>query len=189
MDQKTVLRTALHFQLRTLCVWALVLTVAATPAYAGKLHLVINGKSFHVNSDYDWNESNYGIGVEYEFSSHSRWSKVAMANGFRDSQNNISYMAGAGLHRRLFATERFANLYVDAGINLFLMARRGADDYQPFPGLLPSLTLGNRYGGINLSYVPKRAVHNFSEADTVDPNIDGVFFLQFKIRLDNQLRR
>ena len=189
MDQKTVLRTALHFQLRTLCVWALVLTVAATPAYAGKLHLVINGKSFHVDSDYDWNENNFGIGVEYEFNSRSRWIKIAMANGFRDSQDNISYMAGAGLHRRLFVTERFDDLYVVTGINVFLMMRRDIDDNRPFPGLLPSLTLGNRYGGINLTYVPKQAVHNFSEADTVDPNIDGVFFLQFKIRLDNQLRR
>lgn len=172
-----------------LCIWALILTVAATPAVADKLHLVINGKSFHVDSDYDWNENNYGIGVEYEFNSRSRWIKTAMANGFRDSQDNISYMAGAGLHRRLFVTERFADLYVDTGINVFLMMRRDIDDNRPFPGLLPSLTLGNRYGGINLSYVPKQVVHIFAKANIVDPNIDGIFFLQVKIRIDDLLRR
>lgn len=173
----------------TLCIWAFILAVATTPAVADKLHLVINGKSFHVDSDYDWNENNYGIGVEYEFNSRSRWIKIAMANGFRDSQDNISYMAGAGLHRRLFITERFADFYVDTGINVFLMMRRDINDNRPFPGLLPSLTLGNRYGGINLSYVPKQVVHIFAKANIVDPNIDGVFFLQVKIRLDELLRR
>ncbi len=173
----------------TLCIWALILTVAATPAVADRLHLVVNGKSFHVDSDYDWNENNYGIGVEYEFNSRSRWIKTAMANGFRDSRDNISYMAGAGLHRRLFVTERFSDLYVDTGINVFLMMRRDIDDNRPFPGLLPSLTLGNRYGGINLTYVPKPVVHFSAKENTVDPNIDGIFFLQVKIRLDELLRR
>jgi len=171
-----------------LCILALILTVAATPAIADKLHLVINGKAFHVDSDYDWNENNYGIGVEYEFNSRSRWIKTAIANGYRDSQDNISYMAGVGLHRRLFVTERFADLYVDTGINAFMMMRRDIDDNRPFPGLLPSLTLGNRYGGINLSYVPKQVVHNFANANIVDPNIDGVIFLQVKFRLDELLR-
>ncbi len=172
-----------------LCIWALILMFAATPAVADKLHLVINGKSFHVDSDYDWNESNYGIGLEYEFKSRSRWITMAMANGFRDSMDNISYMAGAGLHRRLFVTERCADLYVDTGINVFLMTRRDINDNRPFPGLLPSLTLGNRYGGINLSYVPKTVVTVFSKENTVDPHIDGIFFLQVKIRLDRLLRR
>lgn len=172
-----------------LCIAALLISVPSAPAAADKLYLVINGKSFHVDSDYDWNENNYGIGVEYEFNSRSRWIKIAMANGFRDSLDNISYMAGAGLHRRLFVTERFADLYVDTGINVFLMTRKDIDNNRPFPGLLPSLTLGNRYGGINLSYVPKQVVHVFAKANIADPNIDGIFFLQVKIRLDELLRR
>ncbi len=180
-----------HFmkQIRTFCIWALILLLAATPAVAGKLHLVINGKSFHVNSDYDWNENNVGFGIEYEFKSRSRWIRVAMANGFRDSQNDISYMVGAGLHRRLFVTERFGELYVDTGVNVFLMTRSDINDNRPFPGLLPSLSLGNRYGGLNLSYVPKKFVHDYAKANIVDPNIDGVFFLQIKIRLDQFLRK
>ena len=43
------------------------LIVPVTSAVAGSLQAVINGKSFHINSDYDWNEENYGIGIEYEF--------------------------------------------------------------------------------------------------------------------------
>ena len=174
-------------RLSTLCIWALILTLLASPAVAGKFHLVLNGKSFHVDSDYDWNENNVGVGIEYEFDSRSRWIKIAMANGFRDSQNDMSYMAGAGLHRRVFATEQFAEVYVNIGINVFLMARKDINDYRPFPGLLPSLTLGNRYGGINLSYVPKKVVHDFAKANFADPDIDGVFFIQIKIRLDELL--
>ena len=104
--------------------WALILMLAATLAVAGKLHLVLNAKSFHVDSDYDWNENNVGVGIEYEFDSRLRWIKIAMANGFRDSQNDISYMAGAGLHRRVFATERLAEIYMHIGINVFLMTRK-----------------------------------------------------------------
>jgi len=176
-------------RLSTLCIWALILMFVATPAVAGQLHLLINGKSFHVDSDYDWNEDNVGVGIEYEFDSRSRWIKIAMANGFRDSQNDMSYMAGVGLHRRIFATDRFAEVYVNIGINVFLMTRKDINDNRPFPGALPSLTVGNRYGGINLSYVPKKVVHDFAKADIADPDINGVFFLQIKIRLDELLHK
>ena len=173
----------------TLCIWAHILMFAATPAVAGQLHLVLNGKSFHVDSDYDWNENNVGVGIEYQFDSRSRWIKIAMAGGFRDSRNDMSYMAGAGLHRRIFATDRFAEAYVNIGVNVFMMTRKDINDHRPFPGALPSLTLGNRYGGINLSYVPKKVVHDFAKANYADPDIDGVFFLQLKIRLDELLHR
>jgi hypothetical protein len=163
---------------------ALLLSVAAPLANAGNLQAVINGKSIHIDSDYDWNENNYGLGFEYEFKSESRWIKTVMANGFRDSQDNMSYMAGAGIHRRLLSTDRFADFYIDAGLTAFFMTREDIDDNKPFPGVLPSVTFGNRYVGINLSYIPKSVVHDFANANEVDPDIDGVLFLQFKVRLD-----
>lgn len=172
-----------------LSIWALILVGLATPAAASKLNLVVNGKSFHMNSDYDWNEDNYGAGIEYEFTTRSRWIKVAMVNGFRDSEDNMSYMIGAGLYRRLVASERFAGAYLDAGLNFFIMTREDINDNDPFPALLPSVTVGNRWGGLNLSYVPKMVVRDFANAKSVDPNIGGVFFLQAKIRLDDLFKR
>ena len=161
--------------------------IPSAPAVAGSLQAVINGKSYHIDSDYDWNENNYGVGIEYEFTPHSRWIKTVMANGFLDSQDNMSYMAGAGLHRRLLISDRFAGLYIDAGISAFVMTRKDIDDNRPFPGLLPSLTIGNEYVGLNLSYAPPTVVRDFAKADVRDPDIDGVVFLQFKVRLDRWL--
>jgi palmitoyl transferase len=149
----------------------------------GKLDVLINGKSYHVNSKYDWNETNLGLGLEYELSGSSRWIKSINASAFRDSLDNMSYMAGAGLKRRLLASDRFGRMDLDAGIMAFVMARRDNNDNNPFPGLLPVLSAGNRYAGVNLTYLPKKVVHDIAHANVVDPTIGGVFFMQFRLRL------
>lgn len=156
-------------------------------ATAGTLNGVFNGKSYHVNSSYDWNENNYGLGLEYEFNSQSRWIKTAMANGFRDSVDKMSYMAGGGIHRRLYETHRLSDFYVNAGVNVFMMTRQDVNDNRPFPGMLPSLSIGNKYFGMNLTYLPKAAVENVVHADMVDPTITGIVFLQFKINAEQFL--
>lgn len=176
-------------KISALCVGALVLAGLTTPADASKLHMVINGKSIHVNSNYDWNENNYGAGIEYEFDTKSRWIKTTMANAFLDSEKNMSYMLGAGLHRRLIISDRFAGFYMDAGLNAFVMTRQDVENNRPFPAILPSMTFGNRYGGINLSYVPKVAVRDVTHASIADSDIGGIFFLQAKIRLDVLFRK
>lgn len=157
-------------------------------AAAGSLDIVINGKSHHVNSEYDWNEDNLGLGFEYEFAGSSRWIKTLNANTFVDSLENQTYMAGAGLKRRLLMMEYLGGLYLDAGIVAFLMQREDINDGNVFPGLLPALTIGNRYAGINLTYLPEKAVHDVAHANVVDPSIGGVFFMQFKFRLTHEGR-
>jgi hypothetical protein len=102
---------------------AVLLAFPASSALAGKTSAVVNGKSYHFNSRYDWNENNYGFGIEHEFKQRSAWKKIAMANGFRDSTNNMSYMAGAGLHRRLYETDKLAGFSIYAGLNAFLTLR------------------------------------------------------------------
>lgn len=162
-----------------------VLTALATsPAVAGEFSAVINGKSYHINSSYDWNESNLGLGIEYEFASTSAWRTVVMANAFRDSTDTMSYMAGGGLHRRLFETERLAGFYVSAGLNAFIMTRSDVEDSSPFPGILPSISIGNNKAGFNLTYMPRKAVEAITSSTVVDPTISGIVFLQFKIGLD-----
>ena len=91
-----------------LCVAAFLVAFPTSAALAGKFNAVVNGKSYHFNSTYDWNENNFGLGIEHGFDSKSKWRTTVMANAFRESTDNMSYMAGAGLHRRLYETERLS---------------------------------------------------------------------------------
>ena len=162
---------------------------SAASAAEGQLNAVINGRSYHLGSNYDWNENNVGLGVEYQFATETRWKSILMANAFRDSTDEMSYMAGGGIHRNLYATPRFGEFYVDIGINGFLMTRQDYNDNRPFPGLLPSLTIGNRHGGINVTYLPADAVEKMTSARITDDSVRGIVFLQFKMNVDTLLGR
>lgn len=172
----------LHATKITLLVLGLMLSASA--ALAGEFSAVLNGRSIHLGSSEDWNENNLGLGVEYQFSSQSRWRTRLMANGFQDSTESMSYMAGGGLHRNLFATHRLRGFYVDAGLSAFLMTREDVDDGRPFPGILPTLTIGNRYVGMNLTYLPKQAVEKFTATRMQDESTEGIVFLQFKFNMN-----
>lgn len=163
------------------------LLVTLTPAaLAGELSAVLNGRSVHIGAEQDWNENNLGLGVEYQFASESRWKTILLANGFRDSNEKMSYMAGAGLHRTLFDTPRLADFYVDIGVSAFVMTREDVNGNRPFPSVLPSLTIGNRHAGINLAYVPVRAVEKLLKSEMVDDSTSGIVFVQLKVSV-NQL--
>ena len=168
----------------TLTIVAVILSVGPQEAVGGELSAVINGKSFHLGASKDWNEDNYGLGLEYQFNSKSRWKSRLMANGFRDSNEQMSYMAGGGIHRELYATERLNGFYVDAGINAFLMTREDVNDNRPFPGVLPSLTFGNEFVGMNLTYLPKKAVEEIYDQQMTDRSMSGIVFLQFKFSVE-----
>lgn len=169
---------------------ALIVLLTALPmssAMAGTLSAVINGKSYHINSTYDWNENNLGAGLEYEFSSESKWRKIVMFNGLRDSNDTMSYMAGGGLHRQLFYTDRLSGFYVLAGINAFVMTRTDVNNNRPFPGMLPSLTIGNQHIGFNFTYLPRKAVQAMANVTVLDPTVSGILFVQFKFSIDKLL--
>jgi hypothetical protein len=166
-----------------LALLALLLILAPPSSQAGTSHAIVNGKSYHFNSSYDWNENNYGFGLEHEFEQKSAWKKVVMANGFRDSTDSMSYMAGAGLHRRVFETHKLAGFYVYAGINAFVMTRDDTGG-KPFPGVLPSISVGNEKFGVNLTYLPRKAVEATTDSLIVDPTLSGILFMQFKVSLD-----
>jgi hypothetical protein len=167
----------------------LLTALSVSPTFAGELSLVLNGKSYHVNSSYDWNEDNSGIGFEYQFATESRWKKSVMANGFRDSNDTMSYMAGVGFSRRIVQSARFAGFYFDAGLSAFLMTREDVNDNKPFPGILPIVSFGNRYAGFNLTYLPKQAVEKMADANFVDPTLSGIVFVQFKVSLSQLFAR
>ena len=167
----------------TCALYTLLVLLPISAVSAGEVSAVINGKSFHIDSSRDWNEENYGLGVEYRFDSRSRWRSVLMANAFRDSKNNMSYMAGAGLHRNLYATERLSGFYIDAGLNVFTMTRDNIDDGKPFPGALPSMTIGNRYVGANITYLPRAAIKEVVAGEAMDQAMSGICFMQLKLNL------
>lgn len=172
MPNKSLALTAL------VCVFAL---APALDAHAGEWSAVINGRSVHLGASESWNENNLGLGVEYQFATETRWKRLLMVNGLRDSADKMSYMAGAGLHRNVFQTTNLADLYVDVGINAFLMTRDDVNDNRPFPGALPSLTIGNRYAGFNLTYLPRKAVEKLYSAQMADEGVSGIIYLQFKL--------
>ena len=175
------------FNVKSLALLAILVALQTSPAMAGKSSAVLNGKSYHLSSTYDWNEDNFGLGLEHEFDSESAWRTTVMANGFRDSTDNMTYMAGAGLHRQLFSTERMSGFYVYAGLNAFIMTRDDVENSKPFPGILPSVSIGNEKVGFNLTYLPRQAVETTTQSEIVDPTISGILFLQFKVSLDQLL--
>lgn len=171
--------------MRTICLTRLGVTLLAllscTAAQAQDWGIVLNGKSIHLDAERDWNESNWGLGLELEFDRQSRWVKVVLGNGFRDSDDELSLMAGAGIKRR-FRLNRITNsLFVDVGVIGFVMTRQDVDDNRPFPGLLPALTVGSRNMALNLTYLPRVWADRTTNISRVDPSVDGILFLQLKL--------
>ena len=158
--------------------------MSCSVAQAGEFSAIINGKSYHFGASSNWNEDNYGLGLEYQFASESRWKKRLLVNGFRDSNDDMSYMAGGGLYRNVLQTGRFGGMYVDLGVNAFLMTRTDINNNNPFPAALPTLVMGNRFGGLNLSYMPGAILEKVYGSDNFDHSIRGVFFLQLKFRMN-----
>jgi hypothetical protein len=141
--------------------------------------IVLNGRSVHVNASRDWNEDNWGLGVEREFNATGHWVKVALANGFKDSAGEPSYMAGGGLKRRF---RMFSNhAYFDVGLIGFVMTREDVRHSQPFPGVLPAMTFGGKRVAVNVTYLPEAAVDTVTDARRTDPTLNGVFFIQLKL--------
>jgi hypothetical protein len=140
--------------------------------------VVLNGRAVHMNAARDWNEDNWGLGLEREFSSTGRWVKVALVNAFTDSMDNPSYMAGGGLKRRFRMGSDF---YVDVGGVAFLMTRENVNRNEPFPGVLPAATFGFKRMALNLTYMPESVVERVTSSKKHDPTLEGVFFLQLKL--------
>jgi hypothetical protein len=128
---------------------------AAMAQSNGSWDIVLNGRSHHIDAAHQWNEDNYGLGIEREFASTSPWIKVALGNTFMDSMNNPSYMAGGGLKRRF--SLRSDDFYVDVGGIAFLMTRENVNGDRPFPGLLPAATFGFKRVALN-DTLPTRTV-------------------------------
>lgn len=164
--------------------WRLVLAAASGHAFAipalaqSDWGLVLNGHSVHLNAERHWNEENWGLGVEREFNSSGRWVGIALANGFKDSVDEASYMAGGGLKRRF---RMFADsMYFDVGLVGFVMTRPDVNHNRPFPGALPALTIGTKRVAVNVTYTSDNLMDRTTSAALLDPAMTGVLFIQLR---------
>lgn len=149
------------------------LLFATTSAQAGNLSLLVNGKALHMGapSNLDLNESNWGLGVQYDYETRNHWRPFWTASGFLDSLENASYYAGGGVMRRILLTQRTERpLYFDAGIIGFVMTRKNFNQGSPFPGVLPAFSLGNDLVAVNITYIPD-----------ISPKFVPLWFFQLKV--------
>jgi len=126
--------------------------------HAGELHFVLNGKSIHINKapGETLNERNYGAGFQYEFNRISKnWLPFLNAGGFSDSYNKPSYYVGGGLVHRFKMPANSLGLHLDAGLTGFVMTKADVNDNEPFPGVLPMVSIGNKRVALNITYIPK----------------------------------
>jgi hypothetical protein len=145
----------------------------------GRWDVVLNGRAVHINAARQWNEDNWGLGIEREFASTSPWIKVALANGFQDSMGNPSFMAGGGIKRRF--TMGSDDFHIDLGGVAFIMTRQDVNHNEPFPGILPAATFGFKRIALNVTYMPESVVDRVTNSKRYDPAMEGVFFLQVKL--------
>lgn len=163
------------------CLFSLLLLacgVADAFATPGDWNIVLNGKAFHLKASEDWNEQNWGLGVEREYNSQARWVPVVLGNAFRDSSNDMSYMAGGGIKRRFHIGALAQPVHVDLGVFGFLMTRQDHNGSRPFPGVLPAISVGMQRVALNVTYLPQAAVNRINRRD---PSLEGVLFLQLKV--------
>jgi hypothetical protein len=165
----------------TVCLAAALVGFANTAAAQseGGWDVILNGRAVHMNAAKDWNEDNWGLGIEREFASTGPWIKLAMVNGFEDSMGDPSYMAGGGLKRRF--RPGGGDFYTDLGGIAFVMTRETVNGGEPFPGLLPAATFGFKRFALNVTYLPESVVDYVTHSRTHDSSMHGVFFLQLKL--------
>ncbi len=144
---------------------------------ADELHLVLNGKSIHMqkNSETKYNENNYGIGMQYDFNQFDRnWISYVNAGGFSDSLGNPSYYIGGGLSYRMKINRFIPGMHIDTGFTGFFMTRQDTNGNEPFPGVLPMLSFGNANTSLNVTYIPQ-----------INEHTSELWFFQLKIKMIN----
>lgn len=153
----------------------LIMAFGAAPVCADQWSLLLNGKAIHLEkpAGTDYNEENWGAGVQYDFTrTDSKWIPFLTASGFKDSNKNPSYYAGGGIMRRYAFGPDKNSLHVDVGLVAFAMTRKDYQHGNPFLGVLPVISFGTDRVALNLTYIPK-----------VDPKLIPLLFLQLKVGL------
>lgn len=138
---------------------------------AEELHVVLNGKAIHLD-DNNYNEENWGLGVNYDFNPRKNWVSFLNASYFKDSNYNTSKYAGGGMKRRYMLEKDPDGWHVDAGLIAFLMTREDYKNNDPFFGALPFVAIGSGWFTLNVTYIPE-----------VSPKHKDLLFFQAMVRV------
>ncbi|NOZ37972.1 MAG: hypothetical protein GXP11_07890 [Gammaproteobacteria bacterium] len=122
---------------------------------ADKLYFAFNGLSYHFDRSKNYNETNLGPGLEYDFEQSGNWVPFIAGGTFRDSNNQDSnYLAGGGKYRIPLSSD-WGGLYVDIGLTGVLMTRYDYKNNKPFPVAGPFVSVGNDYVALNAAFIPE----------------------------------
>lgn len=97
-----------------------------------------------------YQENPVGLGYGRSLYEDGVW-RGLYAMGFQDSHFKPSYMLGYG-HQWLWQAS--PDLRAGGGFTAFVMTRADIGHYTPFPGLLPTASLGWRAVSLEAAYVP-----------------------------------
>lgn len=149
---------------------AFLLGVSMT-GWADELRVVVNGKAIHLD-DGDYNEKNWGVGLEYDFTPRDSWTKFINASYFKDSNYNTSKYIGGGIKKRYALDDDKDGWNAQAGVIFFVMTRKDYKNNSPFPGVLPFVSVGNGPVDLNMTYIP-----------AVSPKHKNLLYFQLLIRV------
>lgn len=137
--------------------------------HADELHLIISGKSFHINPKKEWNENNTGLGLEYDFNPIKNWIPLITGASIKDSNDQTSNYLGGGVKYNIVDHNGF---YMNLGGIAFFMTRHDYQDNKPFLGAIPFLSIGYQRVSTNITYVPK-----------ITDTMDAAIYVQLLIKL------
>lgn len=172
LSAPAVTHTAPHLPVHCLLFLFCLLFNESSPRAEG-VSLLLNGKSFHKEQpkNVDYNERNWGVGVQYDFGLiNEKWTSFVTASTLKDSFKRNSYYAGGGIMRRFPLPVLHDNLHFDAGLIGFVMVRKDHHNRKPFLGALPALSIGTEKMALNVTYVPE-----------VQPKLAALWFIQLKL--------
>jgi hypothetical protein len=178
MSCSTIADHGLSRRARMLCLVTVLFAFSCFPrgGQGADLNLLLNGKAFHINASdgADYNENNWGAGLQYDFDRKGNWIPFINISGFLDSNENTSWYAGGGsVYRFELGTD--GGLHAELGAIAFVMRRKGFRNDRPFPGVLPVASVGSERLALNITYIPK-----------IDPKMVPLVFLQLKLKLGAQ---
>uniref|UniRef100_UPI00333FD89D lipid IV(A) palmitoyltransferase PagP n=1 Tax=Castellaniella defragrans TaxID=75697 RepID=UPI00333FD89D len=123
----------------------------------GHNDLYLTGWAWHNRAMYsarkirEFNEGAWGGGYGRSiYDEDGNWQGLYFMS-FLDSHARVQAMAGYGF---LNIADLSPNWHVGAGYTLFLMSRKDINDYIPFPGVLPLVSVGYRKASVFATYIP-----------------------------------
>ena len=125
--------------------------------------LYVYGMSYHSNREYDFNETNPGLGLGFysREDASSNWYMTGQASVYYDSYSNYAKTVTAG-PRYVFGDKD--KWHVDGTLQIGFI-KTGVENKQLHQCLLPSVSVGYSRYNVHVIYIPKGEDSDPSEKD------------------------